>query len=53
VTGWPEPLRLVRQVPSQRRDVASEAVTGAQGASQVLDFTPDEQASQPPDIALA
>jgi hypothetical protein len=30
---------LVRQVPPQRREVASE--------------TPDEQESQPPDIALA
>jgi hypothetical protein len=33
------PLRLVRQVSLQRREVASE--------------TPDEQESQPPDIALA
>jgi hypothetical protein len=47
------PLRLVRQVPLQRREVASEAVTGALGGEQALDFTPDEQASQPPDIALA
>jgi hypothetical protein len=39
LTGLPVPLRLVRQVPPQRREVASE--------------TPDEQESQPPDIALA
>ena len=39
-------------VPPPRRDVASEAVPGAWG-EQALDFTPDEQASQPPDIALA
>jgi hypothetical protein len=52
LTGVPVPLRLVRQVPPQRREVASEAVTGAWG-EQALDFTPDEQASQPPDIALA
>ena len=45
------PLRVVRQEPPQRREVASEAVTGAWG-EQALDFTPDEQASQPPDIAL-
>jgi hypothetical protein len=39
LTGLPVPLQLVRQVPPQRREVASE--------------TPDEQESQPPDIALA
>jgi hypothetical protein len=50
--GLPVPLRLVRQVPPQRREVASEAVTGAWG-EQDPDFTPDEQANQPPDIALA
>jgi len=43
LTGLPVPLRLFRQVPPLRREVASEAVTGAWG----------EQASQPPDIALA
>ncbi len=52
MTGVPVPLRLVRQVPPQRREVASEAVTGA-WSEQALDFTPDEQARQPPDIALA
>ena len=46
------PLRLVRQVPPQRREVASEAVTEAWGRA-ALDFTRDEQAGQPPDIALA
>ena len=46
------PLRLVRQVPPQGREAASEAVTGL-GGEQTLDFAPDEQASQPPDIALA
>jgi len=34
LTGLPVPLRLVRHVPPQRREVASE--------------TPDEQESQPP-----
>jgi len=52
LTGLPVPLQLVRQVPPQHREVASEAVTGAWG-EQALDFTPDEQASQPRDIALA
>jgi hypothetical protein len=52
LTGLPVPLRLVRQVRPQRREVASGAVTGLEG-EQALDFTPDEQASQPPDIALA
>jgi len=31
LTGLPVPLWLVRQVPPQRREVASEAVTGAWG----------------------
>jgi hypothetical protein len=31
LTGLPVPLRLVRQVPPQRREVASEPVTGAWG----------------------
>jgi hypothetical protein len=53
LTGLPVPLRLIRHVPPQRREVASEAVTGAWGGEQALDFAPDEQASQPPDIALA
>jgi hypothetical protein len=53
LTALPVPLRLVRQVPPQRREVAaSEAVTGL-GGEQALDFTPGEQASQPPDVALA
>jgi hypothetical protein len=52
LTGLSVPLRLVRQVPPQRREVASESVTEAWD-EHALDFTPDEQASQPPDIALA
>jgi hypothetical protein len=39
-------------VPQQRPEIASEAVTGAWRRA-ALDFTPDEQATQPPDIALA
>jgi hypothetical protein len=50
LTGLPVPLRLIRQELPQHRKVASEAVTGGE---QALDFTPDEQASQPPNIALA
>jgi hypothetical protein len=37
LTGLPVPRRLVRQVPPQRRKVASEAVTGL-GGEQALDF---------------
>jgi hypothetical protein len=33
VEGLPVPLHLVRQVPPQRREVASEAVTGVWGVS--------------------
>jgi hypothetical protein len=39
LTGLPVAAAVGRQVPPQRREVASE--------------TPDEQESQPPDIALA
>lgn len=48
----PVPLRSVRQVPVQRYEVASDALTGA-CSEQALDVTPDEQASQPMHIALA
>jgi hypothetical protein len=49
--GLPAPLRLVRQLPLASRS----CVGGGSGAlgEQALDYTPDEQASQPPDIALA
>jgi hypothetical protein len=51
VDGLPVPLRSVRRVPLASRS----CVGGGNGAlvEQALDFTPDEQASQPPDIALA
>jgi hypothetical protein len=52
VDGLAGAAAVGRQVPPQRREVASEAATGAWG-EQALDFTPDEQASQPPDISFA
>ena len=43
VDGLAVPLRLVRQVPPQRRESCVGGGNRGLGAEQALDFTPDER----------